>query len=189
MYERKSIRYGKVIKIIHPGEFYVSSTDEIIATLLGSCVSVCLYDPERLIAGMNHFMLPGRIASTDIFDDRSARYGITAINELLIHMEEAGSSRSKIIAKIFGGGHVLDGVTDIATIPLDNIRLAKIMIEIEDIPISQIEVGGVYTRKILMDVVTGKVYLRKTTKKQVYSKIDDREKDYGKREFGASWKR
>ena len=83
MYLRHSSKYGKGIKIIHPGEYYVSSRDEIIGTLLGSCVSVCLIDLVSGISGLNHFMLPGRITSSNIFTDRSARYGVTAINELI----------------------------------------------------------------------------------------------------------
>jgi len=43
---------------ILPGEYYVTKTDEIIATVLGSCVSVCLRDTKLGIGGMNHFMLP-----------------------------------------------------------------------------------------------------------------------------------
>ena len=59
MYIRQSIKFGKDVKIIHPGEYYVSSENELIGTLLGSCVAVCLIDTEKGMAGMNHFMLPG----------------------------------------------------------------------------------------------------------------------------------
>ncbi|MDY6935460.1 MAG: chemotaxis protein CheD [Spirochaetota bacterium] len=184
MYIRKAKKYGKNIKIIHPGELYVSSEDELIGTLLGSCVSVCLYDAKREISGMNHFMLPGRISSTDIFEDKSARYGITAINELFSQMEKAGSSKRDLIGKIFGGGHVLDVENSIMSIPLDNIRLAKIMVEIEDVPIVEIEVGDNYTRKLLMDVRSGKVYLKKTTKRDIFERVVQDERNYIRSRYG-----
>src|SRR5271157_1725933 len=107
MYIPRVDRLGKKVKIIQPGEYHVSAEDEMIGTLLGSCVSVCLHDPVTQVSGMNHFMLPGRIVQADIFQDRTARYGITAINELLAQMEAAGAFRERMTAKVFGGGHVI----------------------------------------------------------------------------------
>ena len=183
MYIRHSVKYKKEIKIIHPGEYYVSSEDEIIGTLLGSCIAVCLYDRENRISGMNHFMLPGRISSSDIFKDRSARYGITAINHLLDSLKKAGAKKNYLIAKIFGGGHVLETLGDMISIPNDNIKLAKIMMEMEDISITQEDVGENYTRKLLMDVQTGKVYLRKSNKKNVLNNINKRDSEFAQRSF------
>ncbi|MCP4133597.1 MAG: chemotaxis protein CheD [bacterium] len=180
MYLRHSQKYGKDIKIIHPGEFFVSGEDEIIGTLLGSCVAVCLIDTVTGYAGMNHFMLPGRISVQDIFQDRSARYGITAINHLMAEMIKMGALRNKMTAKIFGGGHVLDTDGGITSIPQDNIKIAKVMMELEDIPITEIDVGDNFTRKLLLVVKSGKVYLRKTTKKEVYEKIYKRDTEFAR---------
>lgn len=181
MYIRKSVNYGKEIKIIHPGEYYVSSEDEIIGTLLGSCVAVCLYDEKRGIAGMNHFMLPGKISTTDLTKDKTAKYGITAINELLKDMEKLGADKEHLVAKIFGGGKVLEHIIESSTIPRDNIRLAKVMMEMEDIQITESDVGGNFTRKILMDVKTGKVYLKKSTRKDVIEEVAQEETKYLKK--------
>lgn len=168
-------RFEKRITIIQPGEFHASVDDEMIGTLLGSCVSVCLHDPVRLVSGMNHFMLPGRIVKADIFMDRSARYGISAINDLLALMEKLGASRKDMIAKVFGGGRVILNTFDSNTIAFDNIRLARVMLEIEDIPIVEMEVGGSCARKILMDVREGKVFLKNIMSRKIIEKIDRRE--------------
>ena len=181
MYLKNSIKYGKDVKIIHPGEYYVSYKDEMIGTLLGSCISVCIADLKNGIAGMNHFMLPGRITEKDIFADKTARYGITAINSLMDELEKNGAVRKNFISKIFGGGHVLGNISGINAIPEDNIRLARIMMEIEDIPIVSSDVGENFTRKLLMDVKTGKVFLRKTTRQDVIDEINRRDIDYVKR--------
>ena len=183
MYVRHSGKYNKPIKIIHPGEYYISDENELIGTLLGSCVAVCIFDPVAKIAGMNHFMLPGRISSSDIFADRSARYGITAINELISSISQRGGVKGRFVSKIFGGGHMIDVENKSSTIPLDNIRLAKVMMEMEDIHIAKIDVGGNFTRKLLMDATNGKVYLKKTTREDVLRTVATREKEFARRKF------
>jgi chemotaxis protein CheD len=188
MHIRHSHKYEKEIKVIHPGEFYVSSEDEIIGTLLGSCVALCLTDLKSGIAGMNHYMLPGRISSVDIFQDKTARYGITAINMLLSTMIKNGAVKENIEAKIFGGGHVLDTNGSNAEIPNDNIKLARIMMEFEDILVTHSDVGSNYTRKLLLNVKSGKVYLKKSTREEVYNTIFSEERKFAKRTFGENGK-
>ncbi len=183
MYVRHSLKFGKEITIIHPGEYYVSEDDEFIGTLLGSCVAVCLFDEEKSIAGMNHFMLPGKISGNDIFSDRSARYGITAINKLIESMKQNGASGKDLAAKIFGGGHVMSAGGESVTIPDENVKLARVMMEIEDIPIKDQDVGGNFTRKLLMDVKTGKVYLKKTDKTEILKTVNERDRQFAKRSF------
>ncbi|MDY6969645.1 MAG: chemotaxis protein CheD [Spirochaetota bacterium] len=178
MYTKKSLKYGKNIQVILPGEFYVSNNDEMISTLLGSCVSVCLHDPIKRISGMNHFMLPGRMRNknNDIFFDRSAKYGIIAINELFSEIMKYGSEKRNLIAKVFGGGHVLK--VGINNVPSDNVRLAKVVLEMEDVPIVEEDVGDIFTRKIIMDVHTGNIFLKKLAGKSVYENVYKREIDF-----------
>ncbi len=178
MYIPYATRFGKKIKIIQPGEYHVSTEDEMIGTLLGSCVSVCLHDPVTRVSGMNHFMLPGRIVQADILQDRTARFGITAINELLHQMEAAGASRENLTAKVFGGGHVIVTAFETSTLPADNIRLAQVMLELEDIPIEEMDVGGSHGRKILMEARTGKVYLKNLLNRSIIEDVRERELMY-----------
>jgi chemotaxis protein CheD len=174
MYIPHATRLGKKIKIIQPGEYHVSAEDEMIGTLLGSCVSVCLHDSVAGVSGMNHFMLPGRIVKADILQDRTARYGITAINELLAQMERAGATKEGLVAKVFGGGHVIVTAFETSTLPADNVRLARVMLELEDIPIEEIEVGGSHGRKILMEAKTGRVYLKNLSRKTIEATLKGR---------------
>ncbi len=157
-------KLGKNLNIIYPGEYYVTGKDELIGTLLGSCVSVVLHDPVNKIGGMNHFMLPGKINKIDIFSDDNARYGISAINKIVSEVVIKGASRKNLTAKIFGGGNIIKFLNmsgKKSLIPSDNVRVAKLFMEIEDIPIVASDVGDNYTRKIIFDVDSGKVYLRK----------------------------
>lgn len=180
MYVNNSHKFGKSLKIIYPGEYYVSGEDECIGTLLGSCVAVCLHDPEKFIGGMNHYMLPGRISDADVFNDVNARYGIAAINTLLSEMLKKGASRGSLKAKIFGGGNIIKFLNmsgKSSLIPSDNVRLAKLFMEIEDIPILATDTGEDYTRKLIFDVKSGKVFLRKIRKEDINSVVSLRDED------------
>ncbi len=181
MYIRNSQKYGKPLKIIHAGEYYASKEDEVVGTLLGSCIAVCLYDPEIQVAGMNHFMLPGKISKVDIFKDRTARYGITAMNELIDAVVKLGARRENLVAKVFGGGSVLEYKHKVTTIPEDNVRVARIMLELADIQIVQSDVGDTCSRKVLLDVKSGRAYLKKTRNRKIIDVITDKEIEFAKR--------
>ena len=168
MHDRKIIRYGKGIKLIYSGEYYVTDNpDYMIGTLLGSCIAVCLYDKINKIGGMNHFMLPGRVTEVDKNELRSAKYGVSAINDLLLSMYSFHAEKKNITAKLFGGGSVLllDGEKN--TIPENNIRLARLLMEMEDIPIIEEDVGGIYIRKVIFAIDTGNAYLKKTERRSL----------------------
>jgi len=164
MHEQYSHHFEKKMVSINAGEYYVSDSNEIISTLLGSCIAICLHDTEKGIAGMNHFMLPGRVLVGNYKLSNSDKYGINAIDTLLSTMEKRGSLRKNITAKIFGGGSVMECMKDSTMkIPFDNVSHAFMLIEMEDIPIIQSDTGGQFTRKVYMDVKSGKVYLKKST--------------------------
>jgi chemotaxis protein CheD len=164
--EQSEYRYTKPVKVIHAGEWYVSGKDELIYTILGSCVAVCLHDDETHISGMNHFMLPGRISKVDIFSDRTARYGITAMKELLQSLEKEGAVKSRLRAMIFGGGTMIEGLSPEGTsqdpIPEQNTRIARLVLEMEDIPLDRDDTGGMYARKLMLDVLSGRAFVGKT---------------------------
>ncbi len=148
---------------------------------------VCKYsystgNPVRGVAGMNHFMLPGRISAADVFSDDSAKYGIIAIHRLLDTMENMGSHKNDIHAKIFGGGHVLD-ISGGSSIPLDNIRLARMMMEFEDIHIAASDVGGRFTRKVLLDVRSGNAFLKRSVREDVFLEVQKKEEEFARRSF------
>jgi len=173
-------RLGKNLNIIYPGEFFITGKDELIGTLLGSCVSVVLHDSENKIGGMNHFMLPGKINKTDILNDDNARYGIAAINKIVSDILAGGASRKYLTAKIYGGGNIIKFFNMTGRqnfIPADNIRVAKLFMEIEDIPIVGMDVGEDFTRKIIFDVKSGKVFLRKFRSGEVNEIVSIRDED------------
>jgi len=109
------VKSGEVT--IHIGGVYASERPTIIKTLLGSCVAVCLHDPERAVGGMNHFMLP----RGDGDDAEAGRFGVHAMDLLIGAIMKAGGDRRRLVAKVFGGAHVLEISGSVVDVPRRNI--------------------------------------------------------------------
>ena len=111
---------------ILPGEYYVTREDEVIDTVLGSCVAACIRNPRLSIGGMNHFMLPRPSGSgTDAWEKiagRAMRYGTASMEQLINSVLSAGGTRQDLEVKIFGGGRVIPKLSDIGARNLDFVR-------------------------------------------------------------------
>jgi len=173
---RYSQKFGRDMIIIYPGEYHVG-TFEIIATVLGSCISVCIKDRKTDIAGMNHFMLPGDVRAEDIFTSPSAKYGMFAMELLINEMVKCGGKKEAFEAKIFGGGHVLNFRKTDGNVPESNIEFVRAFLHMEQIPILKQDVGGYSGRKILFFTDTSKVLLKRLNS-TVDSKFIEEEKKY-----------
>lgn len=153
------------VHFLYPAELFISKTPYQVNTILGSCVSVCLFDPVTHIGGINHFMLPywnGQGLA-------SPKYGNIAIERLTDKMISLGCNKINIKAKIFGGGEVIE--TNIVQFHIGkrNIELARTMLEDLKIPIISSSVGGKLGRKIEFLTSTGDVrqkYVQKTQQTQ-----------------------
>ena len=176
MYKKHSPKFNRTMVIIYPGEFYVSPND-IIATVLGSCISVCIKDTKTGLGGMNHFMLPGDVRSEDIFLSASAKYGMFAMEQLINDMIKRGGLQKHFQAKVFGGGHVLNFRKTDGNVPESNIDFVKAFLKMEQIDIIKEDVGGYSGRKVLFFPDTGKVLLKRL-KSTVDSKIIEAEQAY-----------
>lgn len=146
---------------ILPGEYYVSRSDEIISTVLGSCVSACIRDPRTGIGGMNHFMLPEGAASDPHSNDvtnTSARYGSYAMEHMINDILANGGRRERLEIKLFGGGKVLQTATNVGD---KNIRFVREYLHMEALPVSGEDLGGLHPRKLLYFPLSGRVLLKK----------------------------
>lgn len=130
---------------ILPGEYYVSVTNELITTVLGSCISVCIRDPKNSIGGMNHFMLPKDNNVTDSIVSEAARYGNYAMEHLINDILHYGGERNNLEFKVFGGGKVLDMKMDIGK---KNIEFVMEYLKMENFRVLSEDVGDVYPRKV-----------------------------------------
>lgn len=154
--------------VIQPGEHFVSHTPgEGIATVLGSCISVCLYDSRISVGGMNHFMLPGDFRNDQVFASKSGRYGMFAMELLINEMMKQGAKRERLVAKIFGGAHVLHFRKHNGNVPDGNILFIRSYLAMEEIDIIAEDLGGEEPRKILfLPDDGGKVLLKRLKSKE-----------------------
>ncbi len=146
----------KTIKV-QPGEFFAADNDCLIATILGSCVSVCLTDHSRKVSGMNHIMLP---EPAENLLSPSARYGSYAMDVLINSLLRLGAQRSHLQAKIFGGGNVMHSTLS-HQVGERNVDFVLQYLEREEIPIVAQNVLGNFPRKIYLFAATGEVKMKK----------------------------
>lgn len=143
---------------VFPGEYYVTSqTDEVLVTILGSCVSACIRDPRTGIGGMNHFMLAQGQSQSWGGDPESTRYGNFAMEKLINEMLKLGCSRQSLEIKVFGGGNVTDTRNPIGT---QNCEFVVKYLDNEGLPIAAQDLGGQYPRRIHYYPSTGRVVRR-----------------------------
>jgi chemotaxis protein CheD len=163
----------EVVKIL-PGEFYATTENTTIVTVLGSCVAVCLRDYKTCIGGMNHFLLPADNSSSPLSE--SARYGVYAMELLVNQMLKLGADKSRLEAKIFGGGNILKGFTGIS-VGERNVEFILDYLNTEEIPLLAEDLLGIYPRKVYFSPKTGEVKVKKI-KSMHNSTIMDRESEY-----------
>jgi len=149
----------EVVKIL-PGQYHADSGSVGITTVLGSCVSTCLWDPVRRIGGMNHFMLPGDNGNAGSPVAKSARFGVYAMELLINDMLKIGADRRRLVAKVFGGGRVLQGFGSL-DVGARNCEFVLEFLQVEGIPVLARDLMDRYPRKIHFSPDTGKVLLKR----------------------------
>ena len=124
------------------GDTYVTSdANEILTTVLGSCIATCIRDPITGIGGMNHFLLPNGGNH-----DRDARcYGVNAMELLINDILKQGGSRRALEAKVFGGANVVASLSGVGS---RNVAFASQFLKDEGIAIVGGDCGGTAARKI-----------------------------------------
>jgi chemotaxis protein CheD len=167
------------VKVL-PGEFYVSAQEEMISTVLGSCVSACVRDSQRQIGGMNHFMLPEPLGERDSWSSavgRAARYGNDAMEQLINAILKAGGRRENLVVKVFGGGRVLAQMTDVGQ---RNIAFIRRYLAAENLQLLAEDLGDIYPRQVQFFPASGRVRVRQLRAVRDVA-VTDREEHYLKR--------
>lgn len=149
--------FERLARNINPGGWSVE-TLQPLATLLGSCVAVCFFDPLLRMGGMNHFLLPSRFASDQAETD-AILYGDYAMEVVVNALLNRGARKDRLVAKAFGGGTVIDAIkTEIGE---RNAAFAKEWLAREGIPLVASDLGGPWSRKIVFIPQTGEAFCRR----------------------------
>ncbi len=148
----------EAVKIL-PGQWH-AAREGAITTVLGSCVSTCLWDPVTRIGGMNHFMLPGDAAISNSPWAASARFGVYAMEVLINDMLRLGADRRRMVAKVFGGARLLAGF-DRLDVGAKNSEFVLEFLRVEGIRVAAQDLLDVCPRKVHFVVDTGKVQVKR----------------------------
>ncbi len=138
---------------LYPSNLFVSEKRHIITTILGSCVGICLYDTYLKHGGMNHYML----ALWNGNGLSSPRFGNIANEKLINQILQLGSSKSQLVAKVFGGANQTTSYNNIGA---RNVEIAFEMLDRLKIPVVGKSVEGEVGRKVVFDTSTGEVKMK-----------------------------
>lgn len=173
-----------------PGDYYVSKEDVVIGTILGSCVSACLYDPVSRVVGMNHFLLTGKQNNADkIWFSEAGRYGIHSMEIIINGMLKLGANKRNMRAKAFGGASVLpvrNRGRGFASVGETNAQFVIEFLKNEGIRLVSSDLGGYEGRAIRFHSDDFSVYQRKI-KRIVMPDLATREERYWRRETEKSY--
>ncbi len=143
---------GSRTRRVLPGEYYVTGHDEVVATTLGSCVAVCMRDPEARVGGMNHFLLPEERPASEADVGLATRYGSYAMESLINDLLKGGARRERLEIKVFGGGHILSCHADVGA---RNIRFIRDFLQVENLRAVAEDLGDSFPRKVAYFPRTG----------------------------------
>jgi len=169
--------YEQLAHNIHPGGWTIQ-TEKPIATLLGSCVAVCLYDETLRIGGMNHFLLPNKASSSK--DDTDIILNGDYSMEVLVNgLLNKGAKKARLVAKAFGGGTIVSSIR--MAIGERNAEFAKEWLHREGIPLVASDFNGPWSRKIVFVPKTGDAFCRRIpTTQDIAATVNREEMAYEK---------
>jgi chemotaxis protein CheD len=168
-------RFDAIAVKVFPGEHYVTSDpDEMLVTILGSCVSACIRDPIAKVGGMNHFMLPEAAGGGwDTLSD-SMRYGNVAMERLINDILKRGGARQRLEIKVFGGGNVMSSTSNIGH---RNADFVEDYLAAEKLPIAAHHLRGNLPRRVHYFPITGRVMLLELQRTEQEAVVRE-ERDY-----------
>ncbi|MBQ3671806.1 MAG: chemotaxis protein CheD [Treponema sp.] len=172
--------FKKEVVTIYPGEYYSTTGTEMISTVLGSCVSIVLYDPVARVGGINHFML-ARDTSLDEDTEKKlmGKFGEYAIDLLIEDIVKKGGVLARLEAKVFGGGNIFNMNASQNQVGDTNSKFAFEFLKKLNIPVIKSDTGGVNPRKIFFDPETFKVLMKYINNRHIDgNELEEKEKKY-----------
>ena len=147
--------------VVRIADMKVSNNPEatLVTHALGSCLGVCVYEPNLKIGGLLHFMLPDSRISAEKAKNKPYMFGDIAIPMLFKEVYALGATKKKLKVKLVGAAHVLDQ-KDKFNIGKKNHLIARKLFFKNGIMVAAEEVGGSTHRTVRMDITTGEVTVK-----------------------------
>ena len=141
---------------LQPGQMVATRLPTTVKTILGSCISVCLWDEASAVGGINHFLLPFGTVHADM----PGRFGNLAVPMLIDALRRQGAEVASLRAKVFGGAAMIAGGRPRPThIGIQNLNIASELLANAGIAVISSDTGGARGRKITFNTDTGEVSL------------------------------
>ena len=141
---------------LRPGYIYVAKEPTVITTVLGSCVSVCMYDKKNKYGGMNHYLLPKRQEK----DEPTSKFANISIIQLYKAFIELNSNPNDLTAQIIGGAFA-EGSLDSKYIASKNVLVCKKILNSLDVKTISEDIGGILGRKVIYFTETNESIITK----------------------------
>lgn len=178
--QRVSAKRMRIIRVGQGGFYVTGEKDQILTTVLGSCIAVCACDPVAQIGGINHFVLPSSDQSQSDLKSLAMRYGCYSIERLLNEIQFCGGDRRRLQIKVFGGANMFGGTTRIGS---NNADFVESYLQREGYSIIAGDLRGDRARKLRYVPTTGDAWLKRL--KRPEESIFDLELQIPAREIAA----
>lgn len=146
---------------LSPGDFYFGQGNVRIHTLLGSCVAITMWHPQRLLGGMCHYLLPRRGVSRRLAE---GHFADEAVAMFIDAVTRSNTRPAEYEVKVFGGGNMFraDENSDLKfSVSRSNIQTGLDLLEENGFSIKKTDVGGAFHRKIFIELWNGDVWLQR----------------------------
>jgi chemotaxis protein CheD len=162
---------------LQPGEFYFGEQYTRIRTLLGSCVAITLWHPEKRIGGMCHYMLPYNRLKNES-QVLNGKYAEDVMKMFVKEITAICTTPSEYQVKVFGGGEMFAGISGLIpclyqvnqlcfkssscqSVACKNVSAANYLLKKYGFNTMRCDLGGIGHRKVIFEVVSGDVWLQK----------------------------
>lgn len=152
---------------LQPGGFCWGRKNLRIRTLLGSCVSICFWNPSLLYGGMAHVMLPFR-PNGDVRPNLDAKYADDALELFFEKIGQTGGRNGQYQIKLFGGASMFSTeeeklleIKSVRDIGMKNIHSIRELLDRNRLPITSEDLGGFSHRRVFFSLWDGEIYVER----------------------------
>lgn len=148
---------------LKPGQLFFGRGNLLVYTLLGSCVAITLWHPQKRLGGMCHYLLPQRDdyqANTHLPD---GYFATDAIRYFADRILRAGAHARQFEVKVFGGGNMFDEATTLAQaspVARNNIDQGLRLLALHGFRVANSDLGGARYRKVYFDLSQGDLWVQ-----------------------------
>ncbi|MCU1259551.1 MAG: CheD, stimulates methylation of protein [Bryobacterales bacterium] len=131
----------------------------LVTYALGSCIAVVVFDPDTLVGGMLHFMLPESSLDTGKAAANPFLFADTGVPILLQEVSRLGARKQKLRVCIAGGAQIMNEGSMFHIGKRNYLALRKILWK-AGIMVQSEAIGGEVSRTVSLDLCSGAVTLR-----------------------------